>query len=157
MTEPTVDERQLTVEDFPILRSVGTRWSDNDVFGHLNNAVHYQVFDTVINGWLSEVTGFPPTDMPALGVVAESGCKYFHEVRFPQTLVVGLAVARLGRSSVTYRLGLFAHEPGESSAAGKAVAAVGRWTHVYVDKSTRRPIDIPEPIRNQLSAVAQRS
>ena len=92
----------------------GTRWADNDMFGHLNNAVYYQLFDTAINAWITIGTGLDPTTMPALGIVAESGCRYFSELHFPQNLVVGLAVTRLGRSSVTYRLGVFESKEGRS-------------------------------------------
>ena len=97
----------LTSSDFPVLWPVGTRWADNDMFGHLNNAVYYQLFDTAINAWINTSTGVDPVTMSALGIVAESGCRYFSELHFPQSLMVGLAVTRLGRSSVTYRLGVF--------------------------------------------------
>ncbi|EUA91868.1 thioesterase superfamily protein [Mycobacterium ulcerans str. Harvey] len=89
-----------------------TRWADNDMFGHLNNAVYYQLFDTAINAWINTRTGLDPLTTAALGIVAESGCRYFSELHFPQELVVGLAVTRLGRSSVTYRLAVFNCSPG---------------------------------------------
>ena len=140
----------LTSRDFPVHWPVLTRWADNDVFGHLNNAVYYQLFDTAINGWINTTLGLDPLDAPWLGVVAESGCRYFAELAFPDPLVVGLAVTRLGNSSVTYRLALF------GSAEGTVpVAAVGHWVHVYVDRISRSPVPIPESIR-ALLATAQR-
>ena len=87
---------------------VHTRWTDNDMFGHLNNAVYYALFDTAINAWINTSCGIDPLTVPWLGVVAESGCKYLSELKFPDPLVVGLAVTRLGNSSVTYRLAIFA-------------------------------------------------
>src|ERR1700735_4544222 len=110
----------LTSSDFPVLWPVGTRWADNDMFGHLNNAVYYQLFDTAINAWITIGTGLDPIPMPALGGAAESGCRYFSELQFPQDLQVGLAVTRLGRSSVTYRLGGFGAEGGEGPRQGTA-------------------------------------
>src|ERR1700757_5453054 len=98
------DSDGLTSRDFPVLWPVLTRWADNDMFGHLNNAVYYQLFDTAINGWINTNVAIDPVTMAAQGIVAESGCRYFSELHFPQRLVVGLAVTRLGRSSVTYRL-----------------------------------------------------
>src|SRR5260370_12168952 len=95
---------RLTSRDFPVLWPVLTRWADNDMFGHLNNAVYYQLFDTAIDAWINTSTGVDPITTPSLGIVAESGCRYFSELHFPQSLVVGLAVTPLGRSSVTYRL-----------------------------------------------------
>ena len=148
-----VDERSLTSADFPVHWPVLTRWTDNDMFGHLNNAVYYELFDTAINAWISTTTGLDPLSAPWLGVVAESGCRYFAELAFPDPLVVGLAVARLGTTSVTYRLAVFTppDEPGSPS----AVAAVGHWVHVYVDRTSRRPVPIPESIR-ALLATAER-
>jgi acyl-CoA thioester hydrolase len=141
---------QLTSSDFPVLWPVGTRWADNDMFGHLNNAVYYQLFDTAINAWITLGTGLDPITMPALGVVAESGCRYFSELQFPQDLQVGLAVTRLGRSSVTYRLGVFESKEGEEPLP---VTALGHWVHVYVDRASRKSVPIPDPIRSLLSTA----
>ncbi|CKP95289.1 acyl-CoA thioester hydrolase [Mycobacterium tuberculosis] len=139
---------KLLRSDFPVLWPVGTRWADNDMFGHLNNAVYYQLFDTAINAWINTSTGVDPLAMPVLGIVAESACRYFSELRFPESLMVGLAVTRLGRSSVTYRLGVF-KEPDDAG----AITALGHWVHVYVDRTSRRPVPIPEAIRSLLSTA----
>ena len=144
-------ERELTSGDFPVHWPVLTRWTDNDMFGHLNNAVYYELFDTAINAWLGTTAGVDPVTAPWLGVVAESGCRYFAELQFPDPLVVGLAVTRLGTSSVTYRLAVFA--PPDDSGDAKAVAAVGHWVHVYIDRTTRRPVAIPEAIRSLLETA----
>jgi acyl-CoA thioester hydrolase len=142
------DERLLTSRDFPVHWPVLTRWTDNDMFGHLNNAVYYELFDTAINAWISTASGMNPLTMPALGVVAESGCRYFAELAFPEPLAVGLAVTRLGRSSVTYRLGVFrASADRLNGDEAHPVAAVGHWVHVYVDRAGRKPVSMPEPIR----------
>lgn len=135
------DPRTLTLDDFPVRWAVTTRWADNDMFGHLNNAVHYELFDTAINGWLVEQTGVDPVTSPTPGVVAESGCRYLAELGFPEPLTVGLAVTRLGRSSVTYQLGLF------GGGRGATAAAVGHWVHVYIDRETRRSSPIPDDLR----------
>jgi acyl-CoA thioester hydrolase len=150
MTPP--DSDKLTSRDFPVHWPVLTRWADNDMFGHLNNAVYYQLFDTAINGWINtNVTAIDPVTMAAQGIVAESGCRYFSELHFPERLVVGLAVAKLGRSSVTYRLGIFraaAEDP-----EPQPVAALGHWVHVYIDRASRRPVPIPDEIRALLSTA----
>ncbi len=139
----------LSSNDFPVLWPVGTRWADNDVFGHLNNAVYYQLFDTAINAWISAGTGLDPITMPALGIVAESGCRYYSELHFPESLAVGLAVTRLGRSSATYRLGVFrARDDG-----AQPITALGHWVHVYVDRLTRTPVVIPDTVRALLTTA----
>ncbi len=141
----------LTSGDFPVLWPVGTRWGDNDMFGHLNNAVYYQLFDTAINAWINTSTGLDPTTTPALGIVAESACRYFSELHFPESLVVGLAVTRLGRSSVTYRLGVF--RAPKTPEKVQPITALGHWVHVYVDRTSRKPVPIPDAIRAVLSTA----
>jgi len=144
----------LTSHDFPVHWPVSTRWADNDMFGHLNNAVYYQLFDTAINGWIAgSAADVDPVAMPELGVVAESGCRFLGELAFPDRLAVGLAVTRLGRSSVTYRLAVFRAEDADDAGA-VPLAALGHWVHVYVDRTTRRPVPIPAGIR-ALLATAQ--
>jgi acyl-CoA thioester hydrolase len=140
-----------------VLWPVLTRWADNDMFGHLNNAVYYQLFDTAINAWINTNTGLNPVAMPSLGIVAESGCRYFSELGFPESLVVGLAVTRLGNSSVTYRLGVFRapreDAPEGATEAAQPITALGHWVHVYVDRASRKPVPIPDVIRALLSAA----
>jgi acyl-CoA thioester hydrolase len=145
---PSVPSGQddLTSADFSVRWPVLTRWADNDMFGHLNNAVYYQLFDTAINAWITTSTGVDPLNIPELGIVAESGCRFFSELAFPESLEVGLAVTRLGRSSVTYRLGVF-------KAAQQSIAALGHWVHVYVDRDSRRPVPIPDAIRALLETA----
>jgi acyl-CoA thioester hydrolase len=139
------DPRALRREDFPVLRPVPLRWNDDDAYGHVNNAVHYLLFDTAVNGWLAEAVG-DVRALPALGVVAETGCRYLAELRFPDAVTAGVALGRLGDSSVTYRLALF----GEAS---DAPAAVGRFVHVYVDPVSRRPVSVPGPVREALTRL----
>lgn len=136
----------LTSRDFPVHWPVTTRWADNDMFGHLNNAVYYQLFDTAINGWINTNVDLDPVTTPLQGIVAESGCRYFSELHFPERLMVGVAVIRLGRSSVTYRLGVF-------RADEETITALGHWVHVYVDRTTRKPQPIPEAIRALLATA----
>lgn len=150
---PSVPEtpapQNLTSGDFPVLWPVLTRWADNDMFGRLNNAVYYQLFDTAINAWINTGTNLDPLTTPSLGIVAESGCRYFSELHFPQQLVVGLAVTRLGRSSVTYRLGVFT----AGTDRAQPITALGHWVHVYVDRTSRKPVPIPEAIRSLLATA----
>jgi acyl-CoA thioester hydrolase len=137
---------------YPVLWPVTTRWADNDMYGHLNNAVYYQLFDTAINGWISTELDLDPMTSRAMGVVAESGCRFLSEVRFPSPLNVGLAVMRIGHSSVTYQLGLI-DSPEEDGVRQPAVAAIGHWVHVYVDRVSGTPVSIPSDIRALLATA----
>ena len=136
----------LTRAHFDHVTSVTTRWSDNDMYGHLNNAVYYELFDSAINAWL--ITGGVADTMEGseLGVVVESGCRFFAELAYPGGLDVGVRVERLGRSSITYALGLFAADRDE-------VAALGHWVHVYIDRDSRTPVPIPAKVREFLGAA----
>jgi acyl-CoA thioester hydrolase len=119
------------------------------MYGHLNNAVYYELFDSAINEWLITGAGVDVLTLPELGVVAESGCRYFRELEYPRPLDVAVRVERLGRSSVTYALGLFDAEAAE-------LAALGRWVHVYVDRRSRSTVPIPAAVRELLER-AQRA
>src|SRR3954453_24121681 len=132
--------------DFPVWWPMPTRWADNDQYGHANNVVYYAWFDTAVNGWLMREVGADVRELPAMGVVAETSCRFVSEVAFPDQLEVGLAVERLGRSSVTYRLAVFAEGADQP-------AAVGRFVHVYVDPGTRRPVDVPDAVRTAVERV----
>lgn len=123
-----------------VFREVPTRWMDNDVYGHVNNVVYYSWFDTAVNGYLIEASGTDIRKLSAIGVVAETGCRYLRSVSFPQTPQIGIAVEKLGRSSIVYRLGVFV--AGEDDAV-----AIGRFVHVYVDEVTRRAVPVPDSIR----------
>jgi len=136
----------LTRADFAVFRPITTRWDDEDVYGHVNNAVYYAFFDTAVNGYLIEATGTDIRRLPAVGLVAETGCVYHRELGFPEPVEVGLSVARLGTSSIVYRLGLF---QGESPQA----AAEGRFVHVYVAQSTREVTPVPDEIREAVQPL----
>lgn len=146
------DQPRLT--DFPVRMAAPTRWADNDMFGHLNNAVYFELFDTAINRWIADVTGTGPLDQPAQGVVAESSCRFLAEVGFPSPVVVGLGIERLGTRSVTYSLGLYAKGDEAAPDEEATLAALGRWVHVYVDPATKQTVAIPPAIRDALERVA---
>ena len=135
---------------YPLLRSVQTRWHDNDHYGHVNNVVYYSYFDTAVNGWLIQASGRDVRQLPAIGVVAETSCRFLRPVGFPDLLEVGLAVSRLGRTSVCYSLAVFL-------AGADQLSAVGRFVHVYVDRDHRRPVDIPGELRAVLEPLRESS
>lgn len=125
---------------------ITTRWMDNDVYGHVNNVVYYSYFDTVVNRYLIERGVLDIEAGDTIGLVIETQCNYFASLSFPETVVAGLRVARLGNSSVRYEVGLF--REGENSAA-----AQGHFVHVYVDRQTRRPVALPAPLREALQPL----
>ena len=123
-----------------------TRWADNDVYGHVNNVAYYGYFDTIVNAYLIHEGGLDIHHGAAIGLVVETGCRYFAPLAFPQALEGGLRVARIGNSSVRYELAIFAEGAMHASAEG-------HFTHVYVDRATRRPIRPPERLLAALERI----
>lgn len=123
-----------------------TRWSDNDAYGHVNNAVYYHWFDTAVNGWLIEAGLLDVAAGDPIGLVVETGCRYARSVTYPEPVEIGLALGRLGGSSVTYHLGVF-------TAGEKAAAAEAHFTHVYVGRDSRRPVPLPAIWRERLMTL----
>ena len=126
---------------------VGFRWGDNDAYGHVNNAIHYQWFDSAVNQWLIDAGLLDIENGDPIGLVVETGCRYFASLTYPGEAEVGIRVDRIGSSSVTYHIGIF---PPDSEGA----AAEGHFTHVYVGRRDRRPVAIPEEWRGKLADLA---
>ncbi|HEY0294309.1 MAG TPA: thioesterase family protein, partial [Bordetella sp.] len=122
------------------------RWMDNDVYRHVNNVVYYSFFDTAVNRLLIEAGLLDVAESPVIGLVVETGCRYFAPVAFPDEIHAGVRVARLGRSSVRYEIGLFRNDEDKASAAG-------HFVHVYVDRATTRPTPIPDATRAFLASL----
>ena len=131
---------------YRVFRPIGTRWADNDVYGHVNNVVYYSWFDTAVNAYLIEQGALDIHAGAVIGLVIETQCNYFAPLAFPQTVEAGLRVAHLGSSSVRYEVGLFAQ--GQETAA-----ACGHFVHVYVDRETRRPVALPTPLKETLETL----
>ena len=132
--------------EYPHLRWITTRWSDNDVYGHVNNVVYFSYFDTVVNQYLIEQQALDIHGGEVIGLVVENTCRYFQPLQFPDRVAAGVLVERLGRSSVVYRIGLFRDEAEEP-------AAQGRFVHVYVDRTSRRPVELPAALRRVLEPL----
>lgn len=131
---------------YAAFRRISTRWSDNDVYGHVNNVVYYSWFDTAVNAHLIEQGALDIHAGQTIGLVIETQCNYFAPLAFPQEVEAGIRVARIGGSSVRYEVGLFAQ--GEPLSA-----AAGHFVHVYVDRQTRRPAQIPQALRRVLEPL----
>lgn len=132
--------------DFSVLQTITTRWEDEDIYGHVNNVVYYSFFDTAVNGLLIESSGTDIRNLDAVGLVAETQCEFLRELRFPGDVQAGIAVSKLGTSSIVYRLGLFQGDSDEP-------AAIGRFVHVYVDATTREVTPIPDAIRRAVAPL----
>lgn len=127
--------------EFAYFMTLQTRWSDNDIYRHVNNAIYFHFVDTAVNGYLLEQGVLDLEDSDVVGLVVETRCTYFAPLVFPQSIDAGLRVARIGRSSITYEIGLFAE-------GADTTSAFAVFVHVYVDRETQRPVDIPGPLRD---------
>ncbi len=131
---------------YKVFRSIGTRWMDNDAYGHVNNVVYYSWFDTAVNAYLIEHGVLDIHQGAAIGLVVETQCNYFSPLAFPQTVEAGLRVARLGRTSVRYEVALFAQ-------GQDLCAARGHFVHVYVDRLSRQPVSLPPALKHLLETL----
>lgn len=136
-----------TRDAYRAFRTIQTRWMDNDIYGHMNNVVHYSLFDTAVNGWLIENGVLDIHGGDQIGLVVETGCRYFAEMGFPDVITAGVRVAKLGTSSVRYEVGLFCND-------AQTAAAEGFFIHVYVDSQTRKPKPLGGPLRVALEGIA---
>ncbi len=146
MTSASDRPARETRDAYCHFRVLPTRWIDNDVYGHVNNVVYYSYFDTVVNGFLVEQGLLDIEHDPAIGLVVETGCRYFRPIAFPDTVHAGLRVAHLGSSSVRYEIGLFREDEREA-------AAQGHFVHVYVERATRSATAIPGDTREALGRL----
>lgn len=131
---------------YKTFQTIGTRWMDNDAYGHVNNVVYYSWFDTAVNAYLIQQGVLDIHHGQTIGLVVETQCNYFSPLAFPQVVHAGIRVARLGKSSVRYEVGLFAEK-------ATLTAAKGHFIHVYVDRATRRPIALPENFKHVLEKL----
>jgi acyl-CoA thioester hydrolase len=146
MSTPATRPQARPRSHYRVFRTIGTRWMDNDAYGHVNNVVYYSWFDTAVNGWLIEQGALDIHAGEVIGLVIETQCNYFAPLVFPQTVHAGLRVAHLGQSSVRYEVGLFAED-------GEMAAACGHFVHVYVDRATRRPVPLPTALKTVLQKL----
>jgi len=147
MTTPPESKNQPEPRaNYRVFRPIGTRWMDNDVYGHVNNVVYYSWFDTAVNAHLIDQGVLDIHHGQTIGLVIETQCNYFAPLAFPQAVQAGIRVARLGNSSVRYEVGLFAQ--GEPLTAAK-----GHFIHVYVDRQTRRPTPLPANFKHVLEQL----
>ena len=124
-----------------------TRWADNDAYGHVNNTVFYQWFDSAVNAWLVDARLLDIAAGNLIGLVVETRCSFFASLTFPRPVEVGIAVADIGTSSVRYRVGIF-------DVGAAQTAAQGEFVHVYVDRDNRRPMALPAVWRERLGELA---
>ena len=136
-----------TRAEFKVWRKVTTRWADNDAYGHVNNTVYYEWFDSAVNAWMVDHGMLDIANGDPIALVVETRCTYAAPLAFPENVDIGLAVAQLGRSSIRYRIGIFAE-------GSESAAAEGDFVHVVVDRATRRPVDLPVGWRIRLEAIS---
>ncbi len=146
MTSPTRPQAEPR-SAFKAFRPIGTRWSDNDVYGHVNNVVYYSWFDTAVNGLLIDRGAIDIHNGKVIGLVIETQCNYFAPLAFPENVFAGIRVAHIGSSSVRYEVGLFPED------AAQTCAARGHFIHVYVDRDTRRPVPLPPELLSVLETL----
>jgi acyl-CoA thioester hydrolase len=139
-------EKLIHRSDYSYFHSITTRWADNDIYGHVNNVVYYSYFDTVANQYLIEFADFNPINASIIGVVVHSNCTYIKAIAYPNKIEAGLTIKKLGKTSVTYGIGIF--KKGE-----KAAYAYGEFVHVFVNRKDNQPTSIPKKINEAFQKI----
>jgi acyl-CoA thioester hydrolase len=150
MPDSTIETGHVKRRDFAVFRQIPTRWMDNDAYGHVNNVIYYSWFDTAVNALLVDMGLLDIQQGRTIGLVVETGCRYHRSVAFPEIVEAGVRIARLGRSSVRWEVGIF-------TAGDDQVAAEGFFVHVYVDRVSRRPAPLPDDWRQRLEPLKLRA
>ena len=138
----------LNASDFPHFTAITTRWHDNDAYGHINNVVYYEFFDTALNSYLLSQGALDIASSTVIGLMVETHCNYFAAIAYPDRVRAGLRVRKQGTSSVTYEIGIFRNDETTASAQGHAV-------HVYVDRATNRPVPLPEALKQAVAKLVR--
>lgn len=139
MSKPTLKNR----DQFKFFLPIQTRWADNDIYGHVNNVTYYSYFDTAANSLLIQKTNFDIHQSEIIGLVVDSACSFLQELSFPEIVEVGVAIGKIGNSSLRYELAIF--KQGQATAA-----AQGHFVHVFVDRENRKSTTIPNEMRKIL-------
>lgn len=139
MSKPVLKNR----DQFKFFLDIQTRWADNDIYGHVNNVTYYSYFDTAANALLIQKTGFDIHQSQSIGLVVDSACSFFQELSFPEIIQVGVAIGKIGNTSLRYELAIF--KQGQEQAS-----AQGHFVHVFVDRETRKTVPISESTREVL-------
>ena len=132
--------------DYNYFSKISTRWNDNDIYGHLNNVIYYELFDTAVNKWLIKNNLIDIKDGNNIGLIVQSGCNYFSSFKYPEDIEAGIRVTKIGNSSVRYEVGLFKSNYNLASADGFFI-------HVYVDRDTKKPMTLDYEFKKKLDTI----
>jgi acyl-CoA thioester hydrolase len=138
----------LPASAFAHFSEITTRWNDNDAYGHINNVVYYEYFDTAVNAYLVAQGALDIRNGAVIGLMVETHCNYFAPIAFPDKVRAGLRVTRLGNTSVTYEIGIFRNDEATASAQGHVV-------HVYVDRAANKPVPLPDVLKRALGKLVR--
>ena len=139
-----MQNNKRTRDQFQFIFPIQTRWADNDLYGHVNNVTYYSYFDTAANALLIQKAGFDIHHSPLIGLVVESMCQFHQELSYPEIIEVGVAIRKMGNSSLTYDLAIFKQNQ-------EVASAQGHFVHVFVDRQTRKSTSIPNKMRDALT------
>lgn len=131
--------------DYHFFFPIQTRWADNDIYGHVNNVIYYSYFDTAANALLIQKAAFDIHHSPIIGLVVNSSCHFLQELTYPEIIEVGVAIEKIGNSSLSYKLAIFKQGQDQASAQG-------HFVHVFVNRQSKKSTPIPQQMRDALSA-----
>lgn len=119
------------------------RYSEIDGQGVVYNAHYLTFFDVSIHEYFRALKHERYSDAKRTGCdfhVVKASVEFRGPLHFDDAFQVGVKVARIGRSSVTFVLGVFRDGEDEASATGEVI-----WA--YTDQATRKSVPVTEETR----------
>ena len=138
------DQATAPRSDYSLIVRIATRWNDYDMLGHVNNVEYYRYFEIIVLTSLARA-GLDWRQDSIIPFTVENHCCFRRPLMPADTMDGCFRITRIGRSSATYELSLFM--PNDETPS-----AYGYFIHVFVDRHTEKPVEIPEGIRASFDA-----
>ena len=131
---------------FPAVIRLPVQWGDQDAFGHVNNIIYFRWFESARIAYLERIglgdkhAGTLSTGENVGPILASISCNYRRQVKYPDTVLIGARITRIGRSSMTMSHMVW-------SEAHQSLAADGESAVVVFDYKANQPRRVPDEFR----------
>ena len=145
-----IGDFQEWVKGFSFLTEVRVRFSETDMFGHMNNTVSFTYFEQARIDYFRHLGILMPSasdeTVDSIPIVADLQCDYVKQVFFDDVLRIYTKIAKVGSSSMDiHYLAKNQHDE---------VCFTGRGTVVQMDPRTGKSVPLSKETRAQLVSLA---
>lgn len=120
----------------------------------MNNPYYGVLCDSIANQYLIDKCDYRPSKGAQAAIIVNTYFDYFGSVEYPAVLELGLRVAKLGKTSVLYEVGVFKKGEEEVKAVGGSMHV---WVQVEDGGKLGRPSreGMPERVRRAYEALME--